>query len=81
MKKANKKTIEKLKPYWKKYQEKREVFDREIIQLEKEMNDNSGLKTELEFFYVDGSCVGIGASYYEDRTHFPLVQDSELDES
>ena len=39
MKKANKKTIEKLKPYWKKYQEKREVFDREIIQLEKEMNE------------------------------------------
>ena len=33
------------------------------------------LEVVLEFFWVDGECVGIGASDYSDRKKFPLIQD------
>ena len=37
-----------------------------------------GLGVDLEFFHVDGECVGVGASGIDDRKKFPLIQDSEF---
>src|SRR3989344_4572406 len=46
--------------------------------LQKEMSKKIGLEIDLEFFYVDGECVGIGAVNWGDRKKFPLIHDSEL---
>ncbi len=46
--------------------------------LEKNMTKDINLGIKLEFFYVDGECVGIGAANYSDRNKFPLIHDSEL---
>ena len=47
-------------------------------EIEKRMNKKSGLKIELEFFYVDGECVGIGASDFSERKKFRLIDSGEL---
>ncbi|MEI6058793.1 MAG: hypothetical protein WCP89_03405 [archaeon] len=82
MKKINKKEIkeitEKLKPFWKKYVKIQNNFYKKIRNLQEEMNKKVRNRTNLEFFYVDGECVGIGAERYSDRKHFPLIHDREL---
>lgn len=78
--KDKEKIVEKLRPFWKKYWEKKGVFDKEISELEKEMTEKLGLGIELEFFHVDNECVGIGTSNNSDRKKFPLIQDSELND-
>jgi len=45
------------------------------------MNKRLKLDIALEFFYCDGECVGIGAEDYSERKRFPLIHDSELEES
>ena len=78
MKKLNKKEIEdaekKLKPYWDKYWEIYKEFRDKEEKLQKEMNKKVGFNINLEFFYVDGFCVGIGAESWSDRKKFPLIQ-------
>jgi len=37
-------------------------------------------KMDLEFFYVDGECVGIGAANWNDRKACPLIQSCELED-
>jgi len=76
--KDKEKVIGKLTPFWKKYWEKEEKFRKEVAKLEKEMSKAVGLGVDLEFFYVDGECVGVGASGIDDRKKFPLIQDSEF---
>ena len=80
MKKLNAKErdeyIKKLRPFWKKRQELVSKFSKEQRKLEKEMNKN--FKVDLEFFYTDGECCGIGAEHFDDRKWFPLIMDSEF---
>jgi len=70
--------IKKLKPFWKEWQKARREFLDKQMQIEKEMNKKLGLGIELEFFYCDGECCGIGAADYSEREKFPLIHDSEL---
>lgn len=42
------------------------------------MNKKLNLDTELEFFYCDGECCGIGAGEFKDRKKFPLFHDTGL---
>ena len=70
---------EKLKPYWKDYQRILGDFFHETNKLQKKMNKELKLSMDLEFFYADGECVGIGAENYADRKKFPLIHDSDLD--
>jgi len=70
----------KLKPFWNKRRKLESNFHKKEDKLQKEMNDKLNLDVELEFFYVDGECVGIGARDYNKRKNFPLVHDSELEE-
>ena len=82
MKKKNKKElneiIKELKPFWKKYQKLQSNYFKQIRILEEEMNKKIKPKTKIEFFYVDGECVGVGAEDYSERKFFPLIHDSEL---
>ena len=73
-----KELIKKLKPYWKEHLRLRKEFYKKEEKLEKEMNKNPKLGVELEFFYCDGECAGIGAANYPDRKKFPLIHDTEL---
>lgn len=75
-----KKITEKLKPYWREYWKIWDEFSKKSSKLEKRMNKELNLNPELEFFYVDGECVGIGASNYTDRKFFPLIDERELNE-
>lgn len=70
--------IEKLKPFWEKREKIELEFLRKVTKIEKEMNKKLNLGFELEFFYVDGECCGIGADNFEDRNKFPLIHDSEF---
>lgn len=65
-----------LQPFWKKRQIEYSRFLKKERKIEEEMNRN--LKLKLEFFYVDGRCVGMGAENYSDRKSFPLIHDSDL---
>ena len=69
-----------LKHYWKRQLELTNEYYKELAKLEKYMNTN--LKKyklpELIFFPVDGELVGIGATYYEDRKKFKLIQGEDL---
>jgi hypothetical protein len=73
-----KEIIEKLKPFWKRYWELELEFCNKEQKLQEEMNKKLGLIIELEFFYCDGECCGIGAMDFSDRKKFPLIHDSEL---
>ena len=77
--KNKKGVIGRLNPFWKKYWEIEEKFRNKIAELEKEMSKDSGLGIGLEFFNVDGECVGIGVSEIDDRKKFPLIHDSEFE--
>jgi len=72
------KIIQKLNPFWNLYLEKNKNFRNEIEKLEKEMSKKLNLGIDLEFFYVDGECVSIGALDFSKRNKFPLIHDSEL---
>lgn len=82
MRKLNKKEIqqitEKLKPFWKEYWRIYSKYACGINKLQKKMNQKLKLPIELEFFYVDGECVGIGATEFSDRKVFPLIDSREL---
>ena len=54
-----KKITKRLKPYWKEYWKIWNEFLEKSNNLEKKMNNELNLNSELEFFYVDGECVGI----------------------
>jgi hypothetical protein len=73
-----KKITEQLKPYWRNYWKIWKEFSDKTHELEIKMNDKIKINTPLEFFYVDGECVGIGALNFEDRESFPLIQDRDL---
>jgi len=79
-KEIDKETKEKLKPYWKEFQGLEREFFHKTSALQKKMSKELYLGIDLEFFYVDGECVGIGASDYSDREKFPLIQDLGFDE-
>ena len=78
MEKLNKKEIkeikEKLKSYWRRYLKIHKNFLKKQRLLEKEMTQKLDLGIDLEFFYVDNECVGIGAEDYSKRKNFPLFQ-------
>jgi len=70
---------EKLKLYWKEYIGLGLEFSNKTREIEEEMNRELDLGFDLEFFSVNGECVGIGASDYSDRETFPLISCSELE--
>jgi len=70
--------IKKLNPIWKEYLKKRREFENEINSLKIKMSKKLNLGIDLEFFYVDGECVSIGALDFSKRNKFPLIHDSEL---
>ena len=82
MGKLNKRQIKsitkKLKPFWVKLSELQKKFYKEQGRLQKEMNKSMRFGVKLEFFYVDGECVGIGAERYSKRKNFPLIPDSDF---
>lgn len=73
-----KKLIPQLKPFWKRYEDIMFNYLQKIRILEKEMNDTIKPEYELEFFFVEGECVGIGVVNYSDRDKFPLIYDNQL---
>lgn len=76
--KNKKRVTENLRPFWKRYRKEYKKFVIEVNKLEKEMTKKSKLGIDLEFFKVEGECVGIGASEFIERKKFPLISDSEL---
>ena len=72
--------IRKLKPYWTRRNQLCSEFSKKERELEEEMNGELKTPAGLEFIYIDGNCVGIGAENYNDRKKFPLIHDSELEE-
>lgn len=76
-----KELIKKLRPFWHRHLKLREEFFIKERKLEEEMNKKLKLDTELEFFYCDGECVGIGAKDYSKREKFPLIHDTEIENS
>ncbi|MEX2017239.1 MAG: hypothetical protein WD876_02100 [Candidatus Pacearchaeota archaeon] len=74
------KLIKKIEPYWRKYWKIKKNFINEVIKIENKMNkDLKKLNLpKLEFFWVDGEPVGIGAANYIDRKNFDLIHDTEL---
>lgn len=70
--------IKKLKPFWREYWKISSDFNNKRNELEKKMNKKVNLDIDLEFFYCDGECCGIGAGNFSDREKFPLIHDTEL---
>ena len=80
MKMNKKELIKTLKPYWEKQINLYYGYSIKLHNLQVEMNKEIKCKYPLEFFFVDGEIVGIGAKNWEDRKHFKLIFDTELDE-
>ena len=76
MKKAE--LVKKLKPYWKDFWKINSRYWEETRKLEDKMNKELKLGTELEFFHVDGECVGIGASNYDKRGGKLIVKNGKI---
>ena len=74
-----KEITKKLIPFWEKYMELQIEFYKKQEKLQREMNKAMRLGVKLEFFYVDGECVGIGAERYSKRKNFSLIHDSDLE--
>ena len=72
------KLIKQLKPFWKKQRDLYFEYSRKVHNLEKEMNKKIKSKYPLEFFWVEGEIVGIGAESWQDRKHFKLIHDTDL---
>lgn len=83
MKKLSKQQIKeitkKLKPFFERYRKLESKFFRDKEKIEKEMSKKIG-KIDLEFFYVDGECVGVGATNWNDRKALPLIHNGELED-
>ena len=72
----------KLKPFWEAREKHFKIF--RIAEEAIEFDMRACLKEDLEFFYVDGECVGIGHSDFKRRhsknkDYFPLIHDRELE--
>jgi len=76
--KENEEIRKSLKSYWREFVNLQNDFVKRINVLQSKMNDKLKLGINLEFFYVEGECVGIGAEKFEDREKFPLYHGSEL---
>lgn len=78
--KEKKDWAKKLKPFWILRNIAYDKFRKREAEIEKVMSKLT--KEELEFFYSDGECVGIGHSDWERRkagkNYFPLFQAEEL---
>jgi hypothetical protein len=75
--KINRKSVIKyLRSFWQIREEYATEFHKKEAELEKFMFWQG---IPLEFFYMDGECVGIRARDYEDRKKFPLIHDMELE--
>ena len=75
-KKDHNKWVKLLTPYWKKREEAYSVFMKNERGIELLMNKELKPPVELEFFYGDMGCCGIGA--FEDIDKFQLIHDSDL---
>lgn len=71
--------IKQLKPFFEKRNKLYLNFLKREVVLQTKMNEKLRLGINLEFFYCDGVCVGIGAENYSDRKTFPLIHDSDLE--
>jgi len=71
---------EKVKPFFEEYWNLSSEFDNKVKTLTDKMNEELKTETKIEFFYVDGEMVGIGAEDYSDREWFPLIHENEYDE-
>ena len=67
-----------LKPYWKKREELMSAFRKNEVALGRLMNQELDPPVELEFFYNDDGCCGIGAVDYVNRDKFTLIHNSDL---
>jgi hypothetical protein len=67
---------EKAKPFFKEYWKLSLEFGDKVRILEEKMNKEIKPKTKIEFFYVDGEMVGIGAEDYSDGAWFPLIHEN-----
>jgi len=77
MNKAEKKLwIDRLKPFWELREKAYDKFRKREHEIEKAIKKAAG--EDLEFFYVDGECVGIGHADWKRRkkgkAYFPLIQ-------
>lgn len=71
--------IKRLIPFWKEQEKALGSYFKKLEKIEKKINKIK-LKYPLEFFFVEGNCVGIGARNYEDRKKVSLIHDTELNE-
>jgi len=71
--------VNELKPFWKKRRKLETKFREAELKIEEEMTKKLNVGIDLEFFFCDEGCVGIGASDFSERKRFPLIHDSELD--
>lgn len=78
--KEKKQWIEHLKPFWEQREKAYDKFRKREFEIEKAIEKATG--EDLEFFYVDGECVGIGHFAFsrrkEGKDYFPLINDREL---
>jgi len=76
-----KKWLKKLKPFLLTREKAYRKFSAKEYKIEQEMKKQLG--ENLEFFYVDGECVGIGHSDWKRRKkgkkYFPLLQNDEIE--
>jgi len=77
-KKDHNKWVKLLTPYWKKREEAYSVFMKNERGIELLMNKELKPPVELEFFYGDMGCCGIGAVDYVNRDKFTLIHNSDL---
>lgn len=80
--KERKSWIKKLKPFWIFREIAHNKFRKREHEIEKAMSKLC--KEELEFFYSDGGCCGIGHAdlsrrYCHKKNYFPLIHDRELE--
>ena len=73
-----KKIVAALKPFWWRHAELQREFFKKQEKLEQEMTKELGLGINLEFFYCNGECCGVGAKDFSDRKVFPLIHDTNL---
>jgi len=74
--------LKKLKPFLKLRDIAYDKFRKREYEIEKLMSKIC--KEELEFFYVDGECVGIGSSIFANRDstsddYYPLFHNEEIE--
>ena len=75
LKDFNKEQLELLRALWKQYKEIEDIYYMKINELEEIGKTN--LDIDLEFFFTDGGCVGIG----DINREYKLVQTEKLETS